>query len=181
MSLKFVIADITKLNVEAIVNAANRTLLGGGGVDGAIHRAAGPRLLEYCKTLGGAKTTQAKITPGFDLKAKHIIHAVGPVYRDGTYREDEMLYKTYQNALNVAKEHGIKEIAFPLISAGAYRFPKQLAIEIAVKAIQDFLENNEMNVILVFYDGISLDVKEDNSLELMKLITTNIDDSILDR
>ena len=151
MPIKLIVGDITKLKVDAIVNSANPSLLGGGGVDGAIHQAAGPELLEYTKTLGGAKVTEAKITQGFKLHAKYIIHAVGPIYIDGKHDEEAELYKTYFNALSLAKENYIKSIAFPLISAGVYKFPKQLAINIAYQAMQDFLDSFDMDISLVFY------------------------------
>lgn len=180
MPIKFAVGDITKLKVQAIVNAANRTLLGGGGVDGAIHRAAGPELLEYNKKLGGAKTTEVKASPGFNLDVEYILHAVGPVYRDGTYNEEKNLYQTYINALNLANSLNINEIAFPLISAGAYKFPKDLAIKAAITAILDFLEENEMTVILVFYDRLMIENISDDSVELIKLITNNLDNSYFD-
>ncbi|MDY0277744.1 MAG: macro domain-containing protein [Acholeplasma sp.] len=174
MAIKFVLSDITKLRVDAIVNAANETLLGGGGVDGAIHQSAGPKLLEYCKTLGGAKTTEAKITPGFDLSCKYIIHAVGPVYKDGLHNESEELYNTYKNALHLAALNKVNSIAFPLISTGAYGFPMQQAIDIACQAINDFLETNELDVSLVFYDRKTFDnLSLDKYEEVLKFIGQN--------
>jgi len=127
--------DITKLKVDAIVNAANKTLLGGGGVDGAIHRAAGPELKETCRKLGGAETGEAKLTEGFELPADHVIHAVGPVYRDGEHGEAEKLRDCYKNSIEVAKENGIKSIAFPAISTGIYGYPLEEASEIAVQTV----------------------------------------------
>ena len=134
--------DITTLKTDAIVNAANNSLTGGGGVDGAIHRAAGPQLREYCITLRGCETGYAKITPGFNLPAKFVIHAVGPVWNNGTANEETLLAMCYQNSLQLAVENKIKTIAFPCISTGAYRFPFDKAAGIALKTIDDFLNNN---------------------------------------
>lgn len=147
-------ADITELEVDAIVNAANRTLLGGGGVDGAIHKNAGPELLEECKTLGGCPTGEAKITKGYLLPAKWVIHTVGPVWRGGKNEEDEMLTSCYWKSLNLAKEHSIKTIAFPAISTGVYDFPLERAAKLAVAGVRRFLETNELpeKVILVCFN-----------------------------
>jgi O-acetyl-ADP-ribose deacetylase (regulator of RNase III) len=130
--LDIVVADITTLDVDAIVNAANRSLLGGGGVDGAIHRAAGPALLEACRMLGGCDTGSAKITSGFKLKARHVIHAVGPVWHGGNDREDELLASCYRTALDLAAQNDLHSIAFPAISTGVYAFPADMAARIAV-------------------------------------------------
>ncbi len=135
--------DITKYSADAIVNAANTSLLGGGGVDGAIHDAAGPELLEACQKLGGCQTGSAKITKAFNLPAKFVIHAVGPVYRDGTADEDKFLASTYKRSLELAVEHGAKSVAFPNISTGVYRFPKHAAASIAIRAVKSFLKNHQ--------------------------------------
>jgi O-acetyl-ADP-ribose deacetylase len=135
--------DITSLDVDVIVNAANPTLLGGGGVDGAIHRAAGPELLEECRRLGGCATGEARITGGYRLKARHIIHTVGPVWRGGAYGERELLALCYQHSLLLASRNALRSIAFPSISTGAYRFPAGLAAPIAVKAALQFTDGRD--------------------------------------
>ena len=152
--IEVVLGDITKVKVDAIVNAANKTLLGGGGVDGAIHRAAGPELLEECRTLNGCETGQAKITKGYRLHAKYVIHTVGPIWRGGNAREDELLASCYSSSLKLAVENNIKTIAFPSISTGAYSFPVKRAAEIAIKEIARFLQDNESieNVLMVCFD-----------------------------
>lgn len=146
--------DITKQRVDAIVNAANTTLLGGGGVDGAIHRAAGYDLLRECRVLGGCTTSQAKITKGYNLPARYVIHTVGPVWHGGTNREDELLAGCYVNSLKLAVENGIKTIAFPSISTGAYRFPVNRAAEIAVREVKEFIKQNKgiEKVVFVCFD-----------------------------
>ena len=147
--------DITKLKADAIVNAANTSLLGGGGVDGAIHRAAGPELLEYNKKLGGCSTGEAKISPGFNLPAKHVISTVGPIWRGGSNNEDKLLANCYKNSLKVAVDNNVKTIAFPSISTGVYSFPVERASKIAVREVKDFAEKNSFieRVIFVCFDN----------------------------
>jgi O-acetyl-ADP-ribose deacetylase (regulator of RNase III) len=140
--LRVLQADITTLAVDAVVNAANSTLLGGGGVDGAIHRAAGPRLYDECKTLGGCPTGQARITAGYDLPAKHVIHTVGPVWSGGRQNEDALLRSCYTTSLELAVQHHLRTIAFPAISTGVYRFPLDRATKIAVTTVAEFLESH---------------------------------------
>ena len=153
-------SDITKLKVDAIVNAANTSLLGGGGVDGAIHRAAGPKLLEECRTLGDCPTGEAKITKGYNLPAKYVIHTVGPVWHGGRHGEDELLASCYRNSLALTEKHGIRTIAFPAISTGVYGFPMERAARIAVKEVAGSLEQNTWveKVMLVCFDKFAHDV-----------------------
>jgi len=166
--IEVVEGDVTKLRVDAIVNAANTTLLGGGGVDGAVHRAAGPELLEECRKLGGCPTGQARITKGYKLPAKWVIHTVGPVWRDGEHGEDELLAGCYRNSLALAEQNGVKTIAFPSISTGAYGFPMERAASLAVTEIKTFLERNRSieKVVLVCFGKSAFDIHKQAVREL---------------
>jgi len=158
--IKVIKGDITKLEVDAIVNAANTSLLGGGGVDGAIHRAAGLGLLKECETLGGCKTGDSKITKGYNLLAKFVIHAVGPIWHGGKSNEDELLANCYKTSFKLAQENNIKTIAFPCISTGVYRFPKERAAQIAVSQTREFLKSNKTieNVTFVCFDDENFEI-----------------------
>ncbi|MCW8879143.1 MAG: O-acetyl-ADP-ribose deacetylase [Kangiellaceae bacterium] len=150
MAIRIIQGDITQLDVDAIVNAANSSLLGGGGVDGAIHRAAGPELVAKCRLLGGCSTGEAKITKGYRLIARHVIHTVGPVWRGGVNNEAQLLKSCYLNSLQLAREHELESIAFPAISCGIYGFPIRQAVEIAYTTASDWLDLNHSAIDICF-------------------------------
>ena len=173
MTFRIIRQDITKIKVDAIVNAANESLLGGGGVDGAIHRAAGRELLEECRKLNGCETGQAKYTKGYKLPAKYVIHTVGPIYGGGKHGEAELLASCYANSLKIARELGCKSIAFPLISSGAYGYPKKEALQIAINEISSFLFENKMDIYICVWSDEVCDLVEQLFPNLKEYISSH--------
>ena len=166
--IELVKGDITKMEVDAIVNAANKTLLGGGGVDGAIHRIAGPELLDECRALNGCETGKAKITRSYNLCAKYIIHTVGPVWHGGMDNEPQLLANCYKNSLQIALDKKLTTVAFPNISTGVYRFPKDIAADIAIRTVNNFLNQNKKikNVYFVCFDEDNYDIYKEKLIKL---------------